>query len=125
MLGARLDVDLDRIHLLRDYPNSLYLKAFDASVQAGGYNSFHEMRSLRLPTLFLPNRSTGMDDQVARCNVAVEEGWGRVNLDRSLAAIEHDVEALLSMEPQPSPAPEANGARSLATQILSMLGEDA
>jgi UDP:flavonoid glycosyltransferase YjiC (YdhE family) len=125
MLGARLDVDLDRIHLLRDYPNALYLKAFDASVQAGGYNSFHEMRSLRLPTLFLPNLSTGMDDQVARCNIAVQEGWGCVNLDRSANALAHDVEALLSMEPQPSPAPEANGARSLATQILSLLGEDA
>ena len=78
MLGERLEVDLERVHLVRDYPNALYLKAFDASVQAGGYNSFHEMRSVGLPTLFLPNMNTGMDDQLARCKVAEEEGWGRV-----------------------------------------------
>ena len=125
MLGERLDVDLDRIHLLRDYPNALYLKAFDASVQAGGYNSFHEMRSLRIPTLFLPNLSTGMDDQVARCNVAVDEGWGCVNLDRSSDSIAHDVDALLSLNPQPLPAAEANGARTLSSHILSLFGEDA
>ena len=27
MLGARLDVDLDRVILLRDYPNVMYLNA--------------------------------------------------------------------------------------------------
>jgi len=125
MLGERLDVGLDRIHLLRDYPNSLYLKAFDASVQAGGYNSFHEMRSIRIPTLFLPNLSTGMDDQVARCTIAVDEGWGCVNLDRSSASIAHDVEVLLSLQPQPLPAPEVNGAKSLASHVLSLFGEGA
>ena len=76
MLGDRLRIDLDRVHLIRDYPNALFLRAFDYSVQAGGYNSFHEMRTLRIPTLFLPNMNTGMDDQLARCRVAEKEGWG-------------------------------------------------
>ena len=40
-------------YLLRDYPNSLYYNGFDFSVQAGGYNSFHEMRNLGLPDPFL------------------------------------------------------------------------
>ena len=31
-----------------------------------------------MPSLFFPNMETGMDDQLARCNVAVEEGWGIV-----------------------------------------------
>ena len=49
--------------------NSIYFNGFDATVQAGGYNSFHETRTFGLPALFYPNMNTGMDDQLARCNV--------------------------------------------------------
>ena len=55
MLGERIMFDHPRVTLLRDYPNSIYFNAFSASVQAGGYNSFHEMRTFGLPTLFYPN----------------------------------------------------------------------
>ncbi|MED5376314.1 MAG: hypothetical protein VX892_07385, partial [Candidatus Thermoplasmatota archaeon] len=79
LLGDRLQINLDRVHLIRDYPNALFLNAFDVSIQAGGYNSFHEMRKQVIPTLFLPNMNTGMDDQLARCEVAEKEGWGIVN----------------------------------------------
>ena len=34
MLGERIDINLDRVVLLRDYPNSMYFNAFDATVQA-------------------------------------------------------------------------------------------
>ncbi|MDE0954295.1 MAG: hypothetical protein OR994_06440, partial [Candidatus Poseidoniales archaeon] len=97
MLGDRLDVDLERVHVLRDYPNSIYLNGFDFSIQAGGYNSFHEMRIMAIPTLFLPNLNTGMDDQVTRCENAVSEGWGLVNLNRSREGIKQDIASLLSM----------------------------
>ncbi|DAC22524.1 MAG TPA: hypothetical protein D7H89_02380, partial [Candidatus Poseidoniales archaeon] len=40
MLGERIELSMDRVVLLRDYPNSMYFRAFDATVQAGGYNSF-------------------------------------------------------------------------------------
>ena len=83
MLGNRLDIEMQRVHIIRDYPNSMYLNAFDYSVQAGGYNSFHEMRLMRIPTLFLPNMNTGMDDQLSRCLEAEKEGWGIVNQDRA------------------------------------------
>ena len=98
MLGERLQINQERVHIIRDYPNSLYLKGFDISVQAGGYNSFHEMRIMKIPTLFLPNLNTGMDDQVARCENAVVEGWGLVNLDRSPKGLENDIEGLLSIK---------------------------
>ena len=45
MLGDRTQINLDRVHIVRDYPNALFFNAFDYSIQAGGYNSFHEMRS--------------------------------------------------------------------------------
>ena len=116
MLGERLEVDLERVHLVRDYPNALYLKAFDASVQAGGYNSFHEMRSVGLPTLFLPNMNTGMDDQLARCKVAEVEGWGRV-----LAEAGHlgtALEGLLGFDADTTPFDGVNGASALALHLL-------
>ncbi len=75
MIGARIDVQMPNVHILRDYPNAQYFNGFDAVIQAGGYNSFHETRAFGLPALFYPNLETGMDDQLARCLLAEEEGW--------------------------------------------------
>lgn len=118
MLGERLEFDLERVQILRDYPNMLMFNAFDYSIQAGGYNSFHEMRSLQIPTLFLPNMETGMDDQKARCDVAVKEGWGLVNEDRSARALASDVERLLSLPPGAGPISDTlNGAEQVASIV--------
>ena len=97
MLGERLDFDHERVHLLRDYPNSMYFNAFDFAVQAGGYNSFHEMRNLGIPTLFYPNMNTGMDDQLARCKVAEDEKWGIVLEKRNQESIEMELKSLLDI----------------------------
>ena len=97
MLGERLDFDQERVHLLRDYPNSMYFNAFDFAVQAGGYNSFHEMRNMGIPTLFYPNMNTGMDDQLARCKVAEDEKWGIVLEKRTKAEIVCGVGDLLNL----------------------------
>lgn len=94
LLGDRLQINLDRVHLIRDYPNALFLNAFDVSIQAGGYNSFHEMRKQAIPTLFLPNMNTGMDDQLARCEVAEKEGWGIVN--KNIDSIQEDISRILN-----------------------------
>ena len=37
-----------------------------------------------------------MDDQKARCDVAVKEGWGLVNEDRSARALASDVERIVT-----------------------------
>ena len=95
MLGERLDINIERVHLLRDYPNAIYFNAIDFAVQAGGYNSFHEMRNLGIPTLFLPNLKTRMDDQAARCRVAEEEGWGISCISRNKKDIENGISKLL------------------------------
>ena len=100
MLGERIDISLDRVVLLRDYPNSMYFNAFDATVQAGGYNSFHETRRFGLPALFYPNMNTGMDDQLARCKVAEQEGWGHVVEKRNQLSISKGIEKLFSIKEQ-------------------------
>ena len=66
IIGDRLKLKGDRVRIIRDYPNSLLFNAFDFAIMAGGYNSYHEAIAFALPTLFIPNLNTGMDDQLAR-----------------------------------------------------------
>ena len=118
MLGERIDLSMSRVVLLRDYPNSMYFRAFDATVQAGGYNSFHETRRFGLPALFYPNMNTGMDDQLARCKVAEEEGWGMVVAQRNSRSIQEGINSLLRMAPQQEKKTHGNGAIELSQEIL-------
>ena len=120
MLGERLPILKERVHLLRDYPNALYFKAFDFSVQAGGYNSFHEMRIMGIPTLFYPNMETGMDDQKARCEIAISEGWGLVTMIRNKTTISKDINKLLQFASSMPSVPifKENGAKTLADRLV-------
>ena len=115
MLGDRLTFTHERLRIIRDYPNALYALAFDASVQAGGYNSYQEMRMFGIPTLFIPNTETGMDDQMARCQTAEIEGWGFVYIDGA-----NDLKARISevLELSSEPVLSENGAH----KISSLLG---
>ena len=117
MLGERIDISLDRVVLLRDYPNSMYFNAFDATVQAGGYNSFHETRRFGLPALFYPNMNTGMDDQLARCKVAEQEGWGHVVEKRNQLSISKGIEKLFSIKNSSSYGGSPNGAVEVYTEL--------
>ena len=112
LLGDRLEIDLNRVHIIRDYPNALFFNAFDVSIQAGGYNSFHEMRQQRIPTLFIPNMNTGMDDQLARCKVAEEEGWGLVH--NHSEEISSSVDSLWEILPPKFEEEQQNGSKQLA-----------
>ena len=49
-------------HVVKLYPVSRYLRAFDLTVSAAGYNSFHEQLGFGVPTVFLPNTA----DQAGR-----------------------------------------------------------
>jgi UDP:flavonoid glycosyltransferase YjiC (YdhE family) len=98
LLGQRITYSNERVRILRDYPNGIYFKGFDYSIQAGGYNSFHEMRSSRIPTIFYPNMNTGMDDQLARCKVAEKEGWGIVVEKRDAKSIHQTIQKITSLE---------------------------
>ena len=122
MIGGRLDISLERVHVVRDYPNAMYFPAFDASIQAGGYNSFHETRNFGLPTLFYPNMETGMDDQLARCMLADEEGGGKIVKQRNAINIETAVDDLLSRIGNiDSPTAESGAwplARTLAERLV-------
>lgn len=61
-------------HTVSAYPLAPLFRGVDAAVTAAGYNSFHELLDLSVPTLLLPNRETAMDDQVARARWAASAG---------------------------------------------------
>jgi len=118
LIGKRIEIDLPRVKILRDYPNSMYFNGFDATVQAGGYNSFHETRNFGLPALFYPNMKTGMDDQLARCKVAEKEGWGIVLESRTEANVQKYCIELLKIDIKKSPRTNEEGARVIAMKLL-------
>ena len=98
MLGERFDIDLPRVHLLRDYPNYRYFKDFDFAVMAGGYNSFHEAIQASMPTICLPNMKTGRDDQLARVIVAEEAGCMVVIRERNRKIIQAAIDRIVESE---------------------------
>jgi len=124
LIGERIDNTFPRVHILRDYPNSMYFNGFDATVQAGGYNSFHETRTFSLPALFYPNMNTGMDDQLARCKVAENEGWGLVLENRSQKSIEGAISRLLDLRNNIPKIDCNNGGDEISKELLTMIQRD-
>jgi hypothetical protein len=62
------------VHVVRDFPLSRRFRAFDLAVSAAGYNSFHELLRFGVPTLFIPNHDTALDDQQGRAQFAADRG---------------------------------------------------
>jgi hypothetical protein len=75
--AAAPDVDVVSV-----YPLSRHYRAFDVAVSAAGYNSFHELLRFGVPTLFLPNLDTALDDQRSRARYAADQGWAH-SLDKA------------------------------------------
>ena len=98
MLGERVKISNKRVTILRDYPNSLYFNAFDYSIQAGGYNSFHEVIEAELPTICFPNMKTGRDDQYARVKVAQDAGCMVIIKERKMNKIQAAVDRIIEAE---------------------------
>src|SRR5699024_5061687 len=61
---------------LEYYPVAELANAFDATVSAAGYNSYHEWMSACVPTVWIPNLETQTDDQLARARYAADAGVG-------------------------------------------------
>ncbi len=123
LIGSRPDVEVVFIewliaempqHLqqgcrrLQAYPVARYLAAFDRAISAAGYNSFHELAAVRLPTLFVPNADPSMDFQTGRARFLRDRGAGLVAEAGQLDQLPRLLQELLE------PATGAAIARNLA-----------
>lgn len=66
--------DIADIHVVRGFPLSRQYTAFDLAISAAGYNSYHELLRFGVPSLFIPNTATALDDQEARSRFAADHG---------------------------------------------------
>lgn len=72
IIGKKSNIYHPHIFIIRSYPNAQYFKALDIAISAAGYNTFHELLYFGIPTVFVPNMKTSMDDQLARIQQAVK-----------------------------------------------------
>ncbi|MDT0202925.1 glycosyltransferase [Nocardioides sp. AE5] len=121
---ASTPVSTAQVHLVKDYPLSRRYAAFDVVVSATGYNSFHELMRMGVPSLLVPNTATALDDTEARARYAADQGWAfsvdKVTVDGATPLLEK----LLTDGPQMVAGAQAadpgNGAVEAARLILSL-----
>lgn len=127
LLGERVNVEGNRIQILRDYPNSELYNGFDFSIIAGGYNSYHEAIHLGMPCICIPNTNTGMDDQLARAMVAGAAGAMIVLEDPVQVELENAIHRILDPVQRDKikfnceKLALENGAEQTANYILDMI----
>ena len=126
MIGNRLNITGERIRTLRDYPNSLYFNSFDFAIMAGGYNSYHEAIAFQLPTICIPNKSTGMDDQVARVAVAADANAMYVIQDATEDKLSAAISSMMDIGNRKEIIDatvhlhQSNGANELSSKLIEM-----
>ncbi|WP_347548774.1 glycosyltransferase [Pseudalkalibacillus hwajinpoensis] len=124
IIGNRMDLKMDRVLTLRDYPNSIYFNAFDLIVTATGYNTFHEVMYFGVPSILIPNENTKTDDQVARGMIAGNAGAAIVLRDPGASDFEKAIEEALDEENNRNMRKNAlslvkeNGAQQMAEMIV-------
>ena len=117
-----------QVHRVSVYPISRCFHAFDYAVSAAGYNSFHELVGFGVPTAWVPNLETGMDDQEARARWAGEAGIGTYlagstdqDLDAALAPLRSTADRQRMRERCREVWP-GNGARDAMAAVERTLG---
>lgn len=116
-----------RVRVVQQFPISTSFDAFDMGFFAAGYNSFHEALSLRLPSVFVPNVATRLDDQVARSRFAADTGvglmWDGTSAHGLADALDRlrDPAARAMMRTNMDALPPADGAMGAAAVIQRLL----
>ena len=120
-----IPIDPARLHPLETYPLSRVLPAFDFCIAAPGYNSFHELLGHAVPTLFIPNEETALDDQGARAAWAERNGMGLVGREGDGAQLEAAVDRLMDpavreqLRARCRTLPAMDGARQAAAIVAA------
>ncbi|PWK65647.1 glycosyltransferase [Aminobacter sp. AP02] len=116
----------NRVNDVAAYPVARYLRAFDFAVSAAGYNSFHELMTSALPTIFVVSMTSELDDQYGRATYAKAMGCGFALKDDDLSPLPDLVEQMMSpltretMRQNCSRLGSSNGAREVADVIAEL-----
>lgn len=108
------------------YPLAQFLPAFDAAVSGGGYNSVHELLYASIPTLFLPNQSSTIDNQVQRTVWLADQGLALHGDETSPDEIQKqarrlfDVSLRASLRDACRDLKRPSGSRSAASAIVEI-----
>ena len=112
------------VHVVREFPLSRRFRAFDLAVSASGYNSFHSMLRFGIPTLFIPNRDTALDDQQRRARFASDRGLahmlGRVSVDATAALLDDLLNRGQAMVANVRSVDRGNGAADAAVYLREL-----
>lgn len=72
-----------------------FCRAADLCVSAAGYNSFHELIYARVPTIFIPQSASFLDDQERRARAAEERQLAALVKETELFKLEHEALAFI------------------------------
>jgi UDP:flavonoid glycosyltransferase YjiC (YdhE family) len=121
---AALDRGQAGVHVVREFPLSRRFRAFDLAVSASGYNSFHELLRFGIPTLFIPNQDTALDDQQGRARFASDRGLahmlGRVSVDRATSLLSDLLQRGPKMVAKVASVDSGNGATDAVMQLRQL-----
>jgi Glycosyltransferase family 28 C-terminal domain len=121
---AALDRGQAGVHVVREFPLSRRFRAFDLAVSASGYNSFHELLRFGIPTLFIPNQDTALDDQQGRARFASDRGLahmlGRVSVDRATSLLSDLLQRGPEMVAKVASVDSGNGATNAVLQLREL-----
>nr|WP_246849224.1 glycosyltransferase [Rubellimicrobium arenae] len=78
------------------FPLAQYYNAFDFSIAAAGYNTFVDVISFGLPTIFVPNRHPSLDDQSGRARFAQDHAAAFDLSEQDLPDLEEIVKLILN-----------------------------
>lgn len=112
---------------LEYYPIAELAMAFEATVSAAGYNSYHEWVSACVPTIWIPNLQTKTDDQMARARYAADAGVGICVEDPTSEAVRTAVTRITNdaeraeMSARLTERRRPNGAHAAGERILALI----
>jgi UDP:flavonoid glycosyltransferase YjiC (YdhE family) len=121
----------DNVKVVRGFPLSQYFRAFDFSISAAGYNTFHDVISYELPTVFIANRHPSMDDQLGRAKFAQDHSAAFELAEHELEDLPQLVELLLNqkgrefLQQRCRELAKPNGAGQAARVLQDLLARNA
>jgi len=115
--------------VVRTHHASTLVASSDLLISAVGYNSFHEALYNKVPTIFLPQSATFMDDQQRRGRAAVDRGLAALIEPKELFSLSDRIAGFLHGDEASNirkyfktvklPTPGNSAAASLIHELLS------